>query len=180
MTGAGPATILIAYSTVDGHTRVICERLRQQLAQAGHAVTLASLGDEPGVDAGRFGKVVIGASIRYGKHRPEVHRFIERNRALLQRKPGALFSVDLVSRKAGKDTLEGNPYVGKLVRRAGWNPRHTAVFAGKLDYRKYGLRDRSIVRLIMWLTGGPTDPSACVEFTNWDKVRAFGEQVAAM
>lgn len=63
---------------------------------------------------------------------------------------------------------------------ARWKPRHLAVFAGKLDYGRYGWRDRSIIRLIMLLTGGPTDPSACVEYTDWAKVHAFGERVAAM
>lgn len=174
------SSVLIAYSTVDGHTRVICERLRKQLAETGHAVTLTSLNDATEADLRRSGKVVLGASIRYGKHRPEVYRFIGRNKSLLEQKPSALFSVDLVSRKAGKDTVEGNPYLRRLTRRTRWQPRHAAVFAGKLDYRKYSARDRAIIRFIMWLTGGPTDPSACVEFTNWGQVRAFGERVAAM
>ena len=31
-----------------------------------------------------------------------------------------------------------------------------------------------MIRFIMWITGGPTDPAHDVEFTNWEKVRAFG------
>ena len=172
--------VLIAYSSVDGQTQVICDRLQQQLTRAGHTVTLASLGGGADIDVRPFAKVVIGASIRYGKHRPEVGRFFAAHRRLLDEKPCAFFSVDLVSRKPGKDTIQGNPYLGKFLRQARWKPRQLAVFAGKLDYRKYGWRDRSIIRLIMLLTGGPTDPSACVEYTDWAKVQAFGERVAAM
>lgn len=170
--------VLIACSTVDGHTRLICDRLRRQLHDAGHAVALRSLGE--GANAEAFDKVVLGASIRYGKYRPEVERFIAANKHALDHKPSAFFSVDLVSRKPGKDTLERNPYARPMLRRARWRPKHAAIFAGKLDYARYGWRDRSIIRFIMWLTQGPTDPSACVEFTDWGKVRAFGERVAAM
>lgn len=35
-------------------------------------------------------------------------------------------------------------------------------------------------RLIMWLTSGPTDPRAVVEFTDWARVDAFAERVAAL
>ena len=175
---ASESRVLVAYSTVDGHTRLICQRLRDPLTAAGHLVTLASLDPGAAIDLSPFAKVVIGASIRYGKYRPEVLRFITRHRAALDRVPSALFSVDLVSRKRGKDTLAGNPYLKKLLQEARWRPRHVAVFAGKLDYPRYGVVDRSIVRLIMLLTGGPTDPAACVEFTDWDKVRAFGRRIA--
>ena len=68
--------ILILYSTVDGHTRKICERLQQVLERAGHRVTLASIADQPNLDLSPFDKIVIGASIRYGKHRPQVADFM--------------------------------------------------------------------------------------------------------
>ena len=106
---------------------------------------------------------------------------MERNAALLNRKPGAFFSVNVVARKPEKNEPHTNPYVrkllGKLSRGA---PREAAVFAGKLDYPRYGTVDRMIIRFIMWLTGGPTDPKAVVEFTDWGKVEAFGELIARM
>lgn len=32
----------------------------------------------------------------------------------------------------------------------------------------------------MLITGGPTDPRAVVEFTDWNEVEAFGRRVARM
>lgn len=55
-----------------------------------------------------------------------------------------------------------------------------AVFAGKLDYPRYGFWDRQMIRLIMWMTGGPTDPHAVVDYTDWQQVEAFGQAVAAL
>lgn len=37
-----------------------------------------------------------------------------------------------------------------------------------------------VIRLIMWMTQGPTDPSAVVEFTDWDQVVAFGLVISSM
>ena len=172
--------ILILYSTTDGHTRKICERLQQVLEGEGHRVTLVSVGDEPGVDLRPFDKIVLGASIRYGRHRPYVIEFVNAHRRVLESKPSAFFSVNVVARKPGKDTPATNPYVRKFLRQISWRPRELAVFAGKIDYPKYGFWDRQIIRFIMWITQGPTDPRTVVEFTDWRQVEAFGRIVGAM
>jgi menaquinone-dependent protoporphyrinogen oxidase len=38
----------------------------------------------------------------------------------------------------------------------------------------YGFLDRTMIRFIMWMTKGPTDPNTNVEFTDWDQVAKFG------
>jgi menaquinone-dependent protoporphyrinogen oxidase len=172
--------ILFLYSTVDGHTLKICRRLQQLAEQAGHAVTLAELPARAGMPLEPFDGIVVGASIRYGKHRPDVVEFMRANRPLLERKPSAFFSVNIVARKPEKNTPETNPYVRKFLAQIGWRPRHVAVFAGMLDYPRYGFWDRQIIRFIMFLTRGPTDPASVVEFTDWKQVEAFGQRISAM
>ena len=174
------ARVLLAYSTVDGHTLKICDRLRECLETHGHAVTLASLSDTPFPSVESFDKVVVGASIRYGRHRREVYDFIRTNQRSLEDRPCAFFSVNAVARKAGKRSPEANPYVRNLGRKTTWRPALLAAFAGKIDYQRYTLFDRQLIRLIMWLTHGPTDPHACVEFTDWPSVDAFGHRVACL
>jgi menaquinone-dependent protoporphyrinogen oxidase len=172
--------ILFLYSTVDGHTLKICRRLQQILEQAAHEVTLSELRDRPNTQLEPFDKIVVGASIRYGRHRPQVAEFMRANRPILERKPSAFFSVNIVARKPGKNTPETNPYVRKFLRRLGWRPAQVAVFAGTLDYPRYGFWDRQIIRFIMFLTRGPTDPDSVVEYTDWRQVEAFGQRVGAM
>src|SRR5512135_1857735 len=174
------ARILIVYSTTDGHTREICNRLRGVIEQQAHQVTLVPVADARDADLEPCDKIVVGASIRYGKHRPEVVEFIERNAPLLNRKASAFFSVSVVARKADKNQPHTNPYARKLLRKIAWRPREVAVFAGKIDYPRYSVLDRMIIRGIMWLTGGPTDPKAVVEFTDWRQVEAFGGVIARM
>ena len=172
--------ILVLYSTVDGHTLRICERLRELVQSRGHRVTLASLDAPAGVRPDAFDKVVIGASIRYGKHRPNVAEFMRANAKLLSAKPAAFFSVNIVARKPNKNTPQTNPYVRKFLRQLPWRPRVLAVFAGKLDYPRYGFWDRQIIRFIMLLTKGPTDPKTVVEFTDWQQVERFAQLVSDM
>ena len=172
--------ILILYSTTDGHTVRICERLRSVIEAQGPRVTVKAVADTTAQDLQRCDAVVIGASIRYGKHKPEVGAFIAQHQAALESKPNAFFSVNVVARKPGKDKPEANPYLLKFLRSIAWKPQRLAVIAGKIDYPSYGVLDRTMIRFIMWMTKGPTDPTAVIEFTNWAQVESFGADIARM
>jgi menaquinone-dependent protoporphyrinogen oxidase len=37
-----------------------------------------------------------------------------------------------------------------------------------------------MIRLIMWMTHGPTDPAAVVEFTDWQRVDDFAQRIARL
>lgn len=174
------ANVLIVYSTTDGHTIKICQRLRQVVEGEGHAVTVVSVDDAGHTDLHAFDTIVIGASIRYGKHSPQVTDFIRRNTALLESKANAFFSVNIVARKPEKRQPDTNPYVRTFLRQISWKPQLLAVFAGKLDYPRYRFIDRLMIRFIMLITHGPTDPTAVIEFTDWQQVEAFGRRIAAL
>lgn len=170
---------LLLYSTNFGLSKRICERIQAGLQKRGDQSTVASITDRA-VDPAHFDAIVIGASIRYGKHSPAVLEFIRVHQALLESKPGALFSVNLVARKPGKDTAQTNPYLKQLLTQSPWKPQLTGVFAGEIDYARYGWADRQVIRLIMWITKGPTDFSARVQYTNWDNVDRFAGKVAQL
>ncbi|CAG0998418.1 menaquinone-dependent protoporphyrinogen oxidase [Gammaproteobacteria bacterium] len=174
------ADILMIYSTTDGHTREICCRMIPVIERQGHRVGLFSIDDVSGVDLQSFDKIVIGASIRYGKHSPLVVDFIRRNEGVLDSKPNAFFSVNVVARKPEKNQPDTNPYLRKFLKQITWKPKHLAVFAGKIDYPRYTAFDRFMIRLIMWITHGPTDPTSVVEFTDWRQVEAFGRLIGSM
>ncbi len=174
------ANILIMYSTTDGHTLEICQYLKQVIERNDNRVTLQSMDDESIVDMKPFDKIVLGASIRYGKHSKQVYEYIKINEQILDSKPNAFFSVNVVARKPGKDRPDGNPYLKKFLKQISWQPKELAVFAGKLDYPRYRFWDKQIIRLIMWMTKGPTDPETVIDFTDWEQVESFGQLVSDM
>ncbi len=174
------ASVLILYSTTDGHTLKICQRMKQVIERGSNQVTLAPVETVGQLDLSSFEKIVLGASIRYGKHSPLVFDFINSNLRLLDSTPSAFFSVSIVARKPEKNRPETNPYLIKFLRQIPWRPKKLAVFAGKLDYPKYRFLDRLMIRFIMLLTKGPTDPKTIIEFTDWQQVEDFARVVSEM
>ncbi len=166
---------LIIYSTTDGHTKIICERIKNFLTD-GNLVELFSLEDSQKVDLSSFEKIIIGASIRYGKHSKELYKFINLNKNILDQKKSAFFSVNVVARKPEKNTAETNPYINKFLKISRWKPNKISVFAGKVDYPNYNFFDKYIIKFIMFITNGPTDTSKSYEFTDWSKVDDFSKE----
>ncbi|NNL06510.1 MAG: menaquinone-dependent protoporphyrinogen IX dehydrogenase [Gammaproteobacteria bacterium] len=171
------ANILILYSTTDGHTLEICQYLKQVIENNGNRVSLKSVDEGSDFDMGAFDKLVIGASIRYGKHAKQVYDVIKKNQKILDSKPNAFFSVNVVARKPEKNTPETNPYLKKFLKQIDWQPQQLAVFAGKLNYPIYSYWDKQIIRFIMWMTKGPTDPETVVDYTDWKQVESFAQRV---
>ena len=164
---------LITYSSVDGHTKTICEKISKQAENS--VVDILPL--DADIDLNQYEKIIIGASIRYGKYRKDLYNFIEKNIETLELKESAFFSVNAVARKPKKNKPESNPYFIKFLEQNNWIPKKMAVFAGKIDYPKYKFFDKYAIKFIMWITNGPTDTSQSYEFTDWNKVEAFAENL---
>ena len=175
-----PKPILILSSTIDGHTRHICERLAKNFEADGLTATIEDMTPATSVDTARYEAMVIGASIRYGKHRPEVAAFIEQHRDFLGSTPSAFFSVNAVARKPEKKTPETNPYVRKFLEQISWKPDLIGIFGGRIDYPSYRFFDKHMIRFIMWMTKGPTDITGTFEFTDWNAVDAFGSSISEL
>ena len=167
---------LIIYSSTDGQTRNICSRIGEFLCND-TPLKIISLSEVTNNDIEKYDQVIIGASIRYGKHKKELFKFIDKNLDELTKKDNAFFSVNVVARKPEKNTPETNPYMQKFLLKTTWVPQKLAVFAGKIDYPKYNFVDKQIIRFIMWITKGPTNIKNTYEFTDWKKVDSFAKEL---
>jgi menaquinone-dependent protoporphyrinogen oxidase len=174
------ATIGFVYSTVDGHTLEICNRMAKIVEEAGFEAIIVELKSDSEIDLTQFDRIVIGASIRYGKHRPEVARLINNNLEILRAKRAAFFSVNAVARKPEKKEPHTNPYVVKFFKTIDWEPALIGIFGGKIDYSLYRFWDRTMIRFIMWITNGPTALDSKVDFTDWSEVEAFARALCAL
>ena len=161
---------IIVFSSVDGHTREICEYIANYLDENIDVISLDGL-----PDLEKYQKIIIGASIRYGKYRRNLLDFFNSYSDVLIRKKTAFFSVNVVARKEGKNRPKNNPYLIKLLKKISFKPDLIEVFAGVVDYPKYNFLDKYIILFIMFLTKGPKDLSKTHEFTDWDKVDLFAK-----
>ena len=168
--------ILIIYSSTDGHTKIICERIANSFNNS-NIVKVIALPEVTKFDLTKFNQIIIGASIRYGKHSKNLYKFIEQNKNILEQKKNVFFSVNVVARKPEKNKPETNPYIKKFLKISKWTPKKIGVFAGKVDYPSYGFFDKYVIKLIMFLTNGPTDTSQSYEFTDWSKVDNFAKEL---
>lgn len=171
------ATTALIYSTHDGQTLKICQRVAQAIESAGNQVQLLSLEQANVIDWQGIEQVIIGASIRYGHLNKALYRFIEKNKEHISQRDNGFFCVNLTARKPDKNTPQTNAYMKKFLTLSPWQPRHQAVFAGALLYSRYGLFDKFMIRLIMKITGGETDTSKDIEYTDWQKVDDFSTKL---
>ncbi|WP_282072149.1 menaquinone-dependent protoporphyrinogen IX dehydrogenase [Polaribacter atrinae] len=167
----------IIYCSTDGQTKKICEKLSADFKKEQIKTELFSIENFIG-HVSEFHTLIIGASIRYGKHNKKIYDFILKNKEQLKGIKTAFFSVNLVARKVDKNTTATNPYLIKFIQDTNWNPDFLEVFAGKLDYKSYSIIDSIMIKLIMKLTDGPTNSKDPIEFTNWEKVNDFGKKIS--
>ncbi len=167
---------LIIYSSTDGHTKIICEKIRS-ISKNRNYIKIVSLSEARDLNLQIYEHVIIGASIRYGKHNKNLYKFISSNKEILEKKRSAFFSVNVVARKPEKNTPETNPYMQKFLKISNWKPDKLGVFAGKVDYPKYNFIDKLLIQLIMFITKGPTDTSKSYDFTDWTKVEDFSKEI---
>jgi menaquinone-dependent protoporphyrinogen oxidase len=174
--------VLLFYATRDGQSRRIAEHIAARLAEAGIAAAPHDLAAAlpAASDLAAAPLVVVVAAVRYGRHLPEAERFFSTCREPLARASLVFISVNLTARKPGKDTVAGNQYLRKFLARHRLQPVLATAVAGRLDYPRYRWLDRQIIRLIMKLTGGPTDPRARVEFTSWQAVDRIAARIAEL
>jgi len=170
-----PETLII-YSSTDGQTKIICDRLANFYSNS-NKIKIIPLSEVDKFDLLKFNQIIIGASIRYGKHSKNLYKFIHLNKNILEKKKSVFFSVNVVARKSEKNTPETNPYIKKFLKISKWKPSKIGVFAGKVDYPNYGFFDKYVIKLIMFLTNGPTDTSQSYEFTDWSKVDDFAREL---
>jgi menaquinone-dependent protoporphyrinogen oxidase len=168
---------ILTYASRDGQARRIAERVAQVLQVRPRDLQT----DVPGAIAlAAAPLLVVIAAVRYGKHLPEADDFLAGYADLEVRPPLALASVNLTARKEEKRSAQGNAYLRKLIAQYRLAPALATAFAGRLDYARYRWSDRQLIRFIMLLTGGPTDTSTCVEYTDWAAVDEFARQSAQL
>ncbi|WP_047049474.1 menaquinone-dependent protoporphyrinogen IX dehydrogenase [Vibrio mexicanus] len=171
---------LLLYSSREGQTKKILEFIDKELSD--YQCDLVDLHQITAVDWDSYDKVLIGASIRYGHLNKLLYKFISANLSQLQSNKVAFFCVNLTARKEdqGKDTPEGSAYIKTFLKKSPWQPPLIGVFAGALYYPRYKWFDRVMIRFIMSMTGGETDTTKEVEYTNWEKVSLFAKKFAQM
>ncbi|HXH19126.1 MAG TPA: menaquinone-dependent protoporphyrinogen IX dehydrogenase [Chitinophagales bacterium] len=170
--------LLIVYGTTEGHTRKIARFMEDILQDAGHKVTIADAADEPPAPDD-YDAVLIGGSIHIGKYQSAVAHYITRYASMLNKMPGAFFSVCLaVASDMEDEHREAQKIADDFLAHTGWTPLMTTQIAGALKYTQYDFFKRLIMKMISKKEGRTTDTSQDYEYTDWNAVKMFVTEFA--
>ena len=168
------ARIYIPYSTGEGQTAKIAQYIVDVIRAHGHEADPADIRQSESTMPTGYDGVIVGASIHMGKHDKHAVEYVRNNRATLEQRPSALFSVSLA---AHGDAEEAEGYVEEFERDTGWRPARVALFGGALLYTQYGFLKRHMMKKIASDKPGNlgTDVSRDYVYTEWDGVKRFAE-----
>ncbi|KYP97414.1 protoporphyrinogen oxidase [Sodalis-like endosymbiont of Proechinophthirus fluctus] len=170
---------LILYSSYDGQTQKIARAIAAHLTDCCEC-DVVDLRLAHDLNLQCYQRVVIGTAIRYGRFAADIDHFIAQQLEWLHSIPSAFYSVNLTARKPDKRTSSTNTYTRKFLAKTPWRPDLCAVFAGALCYPRYRWFDRVIIQMIMSVTGGETDRTKEVEYTDWQQVSTFADDLAQL
>ncbi|MCL2920169.1 menaquinone-dependent protoporphyrinogen IX dehydrogenase [Shewanella litorisediminis] len=173
---------LLIYFSRGGHTKKISEAIAARLEAGGHGCTLMSVGDalQKAPDWDAFDVVALGACVLYGSYDKSVFELVDRYGAVLSNKASSFYCVNVVARNPEKRIPENNKYLQKFLALSPWQPGDLKIIAGKVDYPSWPWYDALMIRLIMKMTNGPTDPKAVIDYTDWQDVDAYADHLATL
>ena len=169
--------VLLLFFSNDGQTSKIVSHVRERL-EGVMPVEMCDIRAGAPQDLADYRAVLIGAAVRYGHFSSDLQSYVERHSRALNAMPSAFLGVCLTARKPEKRTPESNVYVRKFLAKTPWQPAMAAAVAGALLYPRYRWYDRWAIRFIMRITGGETDTSKEIVYTDWQQVEGLADDFA--
>lgn len=171
--------ILILFASTEGHTRKIGHYMADHLTALGHVVTVSDISNRPPA-LHAFDLVMLGGSLHVLKHQVLLSNYARAHAITLNRKNSVFFPIGLgPASQDERATTEFKRAVGAFLDRSGWNPERVELMAGALKYDEGDLFKQ---RVIDRLNNGPgriQDPSGSYEFTDWERITAFCNELHA-
>jgi len=174
--------VLVYYGTTEGQTEKVATRIADVLADRDFEIDLLNGKEVPdGFTLDGYDGAVVGASVHVGKHQEYVVEFVNRHRDALAELPSAFFSVSLTASVEDEEERElAEEVIEEFLVDTGWHPNLTAAVPGAVQYSKYGLIKRFVMKRISKRAGKDTDTSRDHEYTDWEDVEDFAESIAGV
>jgi menaquinone-dependent protoporphyrinogen oxidase len=173
--------ILIIYGTSYGQTAKIATQMQAILIHGGYQVTVVNAAAAAAPPLDSFDAIVVGSSIIAHGHQKAVERFIRAQIGRLKTIPGAFYSV---SASAASQSAGGRAAADRLrdefLAKMGWEPQLRASIAGAVNYTRYNPFVRWYMKRASAKEGGSTDTSRDHEYTDWQQVQRFADDVARL
>lgn len=168
--------VLIAYTSKRGQVFKILNKIENIISK--HAnVKYLNLETNQSINLEKYDYIIVSSSISYGSYHKNMYKFVNNNAEALNKVENTFISVNLTARNKNKAIPENSGYIKKFLIKSNWTPNNITMFAGLLDYPSYNLIDKYMIKLIMHITGGETDITKTVEYTDWNDVEGFANKI---
>lgn len=160
--------ILVAYGSQAGSTAGVAEAIGKSLAEGGAQVDVRPVNSI--TDLSPYRAAVIGSAIHSGEWLPEAVSFVERNRAVLQRMPTAIFQVCMMMTSDNEQYRSMIPsWLDPIA--AVLNPVAKGSFAGQIDLARYPkLSDKLGMRIFLAFI-----KKQAGDYRDWNAIRTWAE-----
>lgn len=174
--------VLILYFSRGGHTAKISHEIAKHLEHYGRSCEIKHIREANKVepDWDKYASVIVGACVLYGGYDRSVLKFTAKYHKQLSSLPNSFYCVNVVARNPEKRIPENNKYLQKFFELSEWKPQDVKIIAGKVDYPAWPWWDRLMIRLIMKMTNGPTDPKAVIDYTDWADLKVYAKHIISL
>ena len=160
--------VLVAYSTKNGATAEIAERIGQVLRTAGLRADLLPAGRV--VDLNTYQAVVLGSAVYIGQWNKEAVKFLKANEAVLAEKKVWLFSSGPTGKGDPVELTQGWRFPAKLQPIADRiRPCDVALFHGAVDPNQLNFLQK-------WMLNNVKAPVG--DFRDWDAITSWATAIA--
>jgi menaquinone-dependent protoporphyrinogen oxidase len=163
--------VLVAYASKAGSTSEVAAAIGEVLSKSGADVTVEQIKNVKDISA--FQAVIVGSVVRMGSWVPEAKKFVENNKAALEKVPTAIFTAcDTMKEDTEEKRAEVTGYIEPILQII--KPVENGLFAGKMDTSKLSFMDRTIINMM----AKGKDPNA--DYRDWGKINAWAEKLPAL
>jgi menaquinone-dependent protoporphyrinogen oxidase len=164
--------VLIAYASMHGSTGEIADVLAKDLCAAGASVDIRLVGNVK--DLSPYQAVVVGSAIRSDRWLPEATEFVAGHRSILRNLPTAYFLTCLtLARPSAEIQTRVESFLDPVREEIPEvKPVSTGLFAGVLEYNKYGTAIKAVMRYKMWTKGVEEG-----DYRDWRAIHAWADQL---
>lgn len=171
-------SVLFLYTTVDGQTKKVADALQKELEAANIVYQLENLENYSLTDVHWQNQLVIlMGAVHTGGFDPKLIAASQDEAFILHSNQTHFVALNLIARNKEKTKIENNVYVREFLSATDWQPAHTEIIAGALNYTKYTKEKQDSILRVMAITKGPTDITKDYEFTDWQQVNEYAQKI---
>jgi len=164
--------VLVAYASMHGSTAGVADTIAGALRGGGALVDVRPVQEV--TDLHPYQAAVIGSAIRSDRWLPEAREFVSGNRGILSQIPTAYFLTCLTLALPSQGNLTRaksflNPVIDDVPQ---VQPVSVGLFAGVLDYRKYSMAVKAMMKYKMRTRGIEEG-----DYRDWQAIRHWADQL---